>query len=156
MTRSGQLCSALVTFALLFLASAAVAQEEEIGCYERGECLESVNVGFGLSDSVQECHKFCQGTTDCNYFTHYSDESLCFMFLDCAEFPGSNCTDCVTAEVTCDNLQCDIPVIDNSIKEARHCNYFSYHGKDSLCFMFLDSTEFTGSNCTNCVLAEVT
>ena len=50
-----------------------------------------------------------EATTDCLWFTAYDSDDVCGLFKDCEEVNAASCPQCVSGEVACSALQCDLP-----------------------------------------------
>lgn len=86
----------LTIFALLFLISQIFSQE----CFIDGECNEVPTMVTTAPDEYQ-CLGMCQGTTDCNWFTWYSD-TVCLGFNQSGVI-DTDCDGkvCISGEKTC-------------------------------------------------------
>ena len=98
-------------------------------CNVPGECSGSTLVGLTFPQNVKECLKDCKDNKECLYFTYFEDgKKYCNQFDGCEIF-ATNCTKCVSGEVSCpyevenpevdvfgseiDNPNVDIPDVDN-------------------------------------------
>lgn len=103
-----------------------------IGCFTAGECLNGTSVGVSDQDTPDLCLASCKDTDSCLFFTHYEESSLCVLQSSCPAFSDSNCADCVSGEVTCNESGKLINVLDgfspkcickgkyNKIKKDKH------------------------------------
>ena len=64
-------------------------------------------VGITNLESPQECLSYCRGTTDCEFFTHFSTDNACFAFINCVEFNNNDCDDCISGDKECADITCD-------------------------------------------------
>lgn len=66
------LCCFSIISSLLFLSSAAKVQDDSIGCYVEGECLDSqlLTVQLHIPDPVR-CSETCNDYNGCLFFTHH-------------------------------------------------------------------------------------
>ena len=144
---------------------------DAVGCFTDGECLDSVTVGFtGGVSSSQECHEFCQMTPNCNYFTHYKSDDLCFAFLNCNTFSGTGCNDCVSSEVNCPDLQCDVEgecvgtlinfstavedilACGDQCSVVGQCGWWTFESGSGVCSLYKDCLQI--KECGTCVSGE--
>ena len=153
---------------VLFVPSFTQA-EKTIGCYVDGECMNSSSVGFNSSNGTTTCYDFCQDTPDCNYFTNYPSESLCFAFSDCIDFSTENCPDCTSVEADCPPLECDAnnecvgtiigfeivistQACAQTCELTENCGWWTFDSSDSLCNLFEDCLSTT--DCNTCTSGE--
>ena len=85
-------------------------------CNVPGECSGSTLVGLTFPQNVKECLKHCKDNKECLYFTYYEDgKKYCNQFDGCEIF-ATNCTKCVSGEVSCpyevENPEVDNPIVD--------------------------------------------
>ncbi len=82
-----------------------VVQDAEVGCYTPGECKDSNFLDFAPLPTPEDCHQLCIITDECNFFTHYGEDSEqdfgCFAYINCPVFTDLECTDCISGEVEC-------------------------------------------------------
>ena len=78
-------------------------------CNVPGECSGSTLVGLTFPQNVKECLKHCKDNKECLYFTYYEDgKKYCNQFDGCEIF-ATNCTKCVSGEVSCpDDIQIEV------------------------------------------------
>ena len=50
----------LIALVIASLVSMTWGQVQSIGCFEEGECIQSVSLGFNRTSSPQECLQYCQ------------------------------------------------------------------------------------------------
>ena len=112
-----------------------------------------------------------QNTPDCDYFTHFADESACFSWDYCVEFSNTTCTDCISGEVTCAGsvTECSLPGLcegveidfssqlgeDDCANECAGfdgCEWYSYDSATSFCILTPDCSGTT--SCPTCVHGE--
>ena len=94
-----------VPLMLLVSLPALLAQDNEIGCFVEGECVDSLFLDFSETEDAQGCLEFCQNSLNCNHFTYYSDSNGCFSFLNCNALSESTCDDCLSGESSCPDLR---------------------------------------------------
>ena len=78
-----------------------VSLNKGIGCFTAGECLNSTSVGVSDESTPDQCLAACKDTDSCLFFTHYEESSLCLLLSNCAVLSATDCTDCLSGEVTC-------------------------------------------------------
>lgn len=98
---------ALILGGLTLFTRSAVTQDS-IGCFVDGECLDALLVAATVLGSPSECLEFCRGKPECQYYTHYESQQSCFAFHNCSEVSDDDCDDCVSGDVECENLTCDV------------------------------------------------
>ena len=64
-----------------------------------------VGAGFG---SPAECLVQCRDTVDCQYFTYYERDGVCFSFINCKNFTSALCQDCISGDVECSDVECNL------------------------------------------------
>ena len=85
-------------------------------CNVPGECSGSTLVGLTFPQNVKECLKDCKDNKECLFFTYYQDGKIFCNQFDGCEIFATNCTKCVSGEVSCpDDIQIEVdnPEIDN-------------------------------------------
>ena len=92
MTSGGFVFSSLL---LLLVPVLVHTRDTEIGCLVLGQCHDNYNVGISEQLTAQGCLDYCNATLECNYFTHYSSDNVCFALNTCGTFV-EDCTDCVS------------------------------------------------------------
>ena len=98
--------STLATALALFASHAPnTAIAVTVGCFQEGECTDSLYLGYTDTADAQACLEFCRDTLSCSTFTHYSDSGACFAFNECSYFDSSSCYDCLSGEATCPDLR---------------------------------------------------
>ena len=140
--------------------------QDLIGCYQKGECLNSFLLGVGRTVTPSECRRVCSETEDCHYFTHYALEDVCFAHRDCIDLSADTCTDCTSGDLRCPDLQCNSPgqctgtlstfeIVDNvsSCKDQADCHFWTFDSTDGLCELFQDCVELV-TGCGTCTSGE--
>ena len=61
------------------------ASAQQIGCFVRGECKDSLYIDVQTVADPQACLDFCKTNLGCNYFTHYSVRYV-HMYTICITF----------------------------------------------------------------------
>ena len=72
-------------------------QGDPIGCYVPAQCLDSDSVGLSNEESAAGCQEFCSSVPNCNYWTHYNANGVCFALSDCVTL-DPECQDCVSGK----------------------------------------------------------
>ncbi len=78
-------------------------------CNADGQCINSTLLKILTASNSTECLDDCKDYDGCNWFSYQPQGKLCELFANCNEISVDDCLDCVTGEVTCDDLQCNIP-----------------------------------------------
>ena len=79
-------------------------------CLEEGACYNpATDIGDGFANDYNECRDLCATTTNCNFFTYFSDRNECLLFSDCGSVNSGSCSNCVSGSPTCPDLLCDVP-----------------------------------------------
>ena len=96
-----------VTFSIIlsFALFLGEVRGDQIGCFIKGECLQSNSVGVTTQNSANSCLDDCKDSASCQQFTFYGDASTCVLYSDCVELSDAGCSDCVSGDVTCDSLE---------------------------------------------------
>ena len=68
-------------------------------CDIQGRCT-GVLIHVESAQIWQHCQTICQSTTDCKWFTHDSESSICYNFRDCVAV-NENCVTCTSGEANC-------------------------------------------------------
>ena len=69
-----------------------------LSCFEPVGCLSSEPaVGVSTESSARDCLQFCQGITECHFFSFYSDDGTCLALQDCSE-QDTECIDCISGK----------------------------------------------------------
>ena len=99
----------ILLISILGECSCIDSSNKEIGCFVPGECQDSISIGVVQESTPEQCLDECKATDDCQYFSHYQDNAICILLLDCVELSDDNCVDCISGDVNCDILVCDEP-----------------------------------------------
>jgi len=103
----------IISYFLVFLTfiqgALSLAKSADIGCFVNGECQESISIGVSEESTPESCLNTCKSTANCEFFTHYQDDNICLLLLDCVNLSDSDCTDCISGDVTCEELVCNEP-----------------------------------------------
>merc|ERR1711860_211535 len=127
-------------------------------CNIQGRCHNSTLLSVANADNLKDCHTKCKTMQSCKWLTYDSEADFCFLFSDCSSIvqDEEDCLDCVTSEVDCPLLDCDLLIglclgslLNYSHEETKaqcfklcqnspNCHWYSYNSKDKTCLQFND------------------
>lgn len=71
------------------------------GCFQDGECRESIHLGGLEVRDEYACLDACADDPECKWTTFYGGTGYCQMFSDCTILDNVYCSDCLTASRGC-------------------------------------------------------
>ncbi|TRY80100.1 hypothetical protein TCAL_01997 [Tigriopus californicus] len=161
----------LVLFFCTLHVSWASSNSPGIQCFVPGECLDSQILDARPTNTSRECLTQCQSLTGCEWFTWYTDSTVCTSLSGCLSLTQDKCgSNCISGEQECPEIQCEvhgrcygalegIRKVGNvdecsSICGRRaECTWFSYSNQSSSCTMTNDCPVLDRS-CSDCQASE--
>ena len=162
-----------LTIIALCILSASNAQNN-IGCFREGACVNSFELGRSLVATAEECLRDCNAVAACSEWTYFDTSKDCALFSSCNAFSDSACSDCVSGDKGCADLQCfmegrctgttigatmtNVPTWRNCnalCEEDKSCNWFTYDiDPETGLTCTLYSNCLTIQSCTSCVSSQ--
>ena len=91
---------------MLSLASLASAQE----CLIQGRCVNSQLIHLTGAGSATDCLQDCKDFPGCQWYSFKErSKTICELFSDCNEISTNDCDHCVSGQVQCDLINCNLP-----------------------------------------------
>ena len=148
--------------------------EPPTGCDLEGKC-EGTFISGQAGIDKEGCVENCQIITDCNFWTHDSIQSLCYLFADCPSLDES-CSECVSGQRNCTQEpidpptgcdldgKCDGTTVNYKLTDDRDacvlfcqsnadCAFWTYDSAQTLCYLFSDCPVLD-ETCLACVSGE--
>ena len=74
-------------------------------CYVIGECQFSDAVSASLTIGASGCHRFCNKTPNCHWFTYHRDSGVCVAYFNCVTLSQDDCPECISGSSDCAVLE---------------------------------------------------
>ena len=150
----------------------SVLSQDTIGCYINGECKDSLYADVGSFDHDYDCHQFCIDTTGCHFFNFYTNDRLCFAYVNCVAFEPSGVaiagdSTCAIKGPTCFVTgRCDGTLVEfqgqifspeeclSECQQTPNCTWWTFDSDDGFCFMNSNCVKLD-ETCESCTSGEV-